>query len=407
MYNLSTVISFEIIRSLKKKSFWIMTFSFPLVIAAIFAIIFFSNQTTSDAVANTNRQSFTIAVTDESKLVAPALLESLHATVLSTKEEGVSAVEKGTYDAYFYYPANLRSESIETYGKDVGIFDNSRYQAVAESLVEQSVAATVSADATAVLQKNITVTATTYRDGKPYDAFQQMIAPGLFLVLFYILIVTFGNQMLTSTTEEKENRIIEMLLTTVQARTLITGKILSLMVLALIQIVLIALPIALIYMLFHTQLSLPSVDLSHIPFDPARIGIAAALFVGGFALFTGLLVAIGAAMPTAKEASAFFGVVMVLLFAPLYAAPLFISMPDSPMVIALSLFPFTAPIPLLLRNAVGNLSTPEALLAIVILIITATIVMYVAVRMFKYGALEYSRRLSLKTIFASRAKSSR
>lgn len=64
-----------------------------------------------------------------------------------------------------------------------------------------------------------------------------MIVPGMFLVILFILISIFGNQMLISTTEEKENRTVEMLLTTVKTDTLITGKILSLMVLAaLIQI---------------------------------------------------------------------------------------------------------------------------------------------------------------------------
>ncbi len=404
MYNLSTVISFEIGRTLKKRSFWVLTFSFPLIIGAIFAIVYFSNRTTSEAADNTNKQSFSIAVTDNSHLLAPALLEKMHITKLDSKQQGIQAVENGTYDAYFYYPSNVAKESVETYGKDVGIFDNSRYDAVAQTLLQQSVAHTVPADVTAILQKSITVSSTTYRDGKPYNGFQQMIAPGLFLILFYILIVTFGNQMLTSTTEEKENRIIEMLLTTVQARTLITGKILSLMVLAFIQILLIIIPIVIIYLLFHNQLNLPSFNLSDIPLDPTRIAISALLFVTGFALFTGLLVAVGAAMPTAKEASGFFGLVMVLLFAPLYAAPLFISMPNSLIVNVLSFFPLTAPIPLLLRNAVGNLSVPGALLGVAILLVTATIVMYVAVRMFKYGALEYSRRLSLKAVFAKEAK---
>ena len=63
------------------------------------------------------------------------------------------------------------------------------------------------------------------------------------MVVLFILISIFGNQMLISTTEEKENRTVEMLLTTVKTDTLITGKILSLMVLALIQILVIVLPV--------------------------------------------------------------------------------------------------------------------------------------------------------------------
>jgi ABC-2 type transport system permease protein len=145
---------------------------------------------------------------------------------------------------------------------------------------------------------------------------------------------------------------------------------------------------------------MPSLDLSSLPVNGLRISIGAAVFTASFLLFTGLLVAIGSAVPTAKEAGGFFGIVMMLIFGPLYALPLFISNPDSPFVQVLSTFPFTAPIPLLLRNAVGNLTVHEALISITLLVVAAAIVMMIAVRVFKYGALEYSRKLSLREIFS-------
>ncbi len=204
--------------------------------------------------------------------------------------------------------------------------------------------------------------------------------------------------MLTSTTEEKENRVIEMILTTIEARTLIIGKIISLIVLAFIQSLVIMIPSLIAYFALKDRLSLPSLDLSSIPIDPARVAIGAVVFVASFILFTGLLVTIGSASPTAKEAGGFLGIVMVGIFGPLYAAPLFVSSPDSPFVQALSYFPLTAPIPLLLRNAVGNLSLGEALIAVVILSISAGIIIKIAVNVFRYGALQYSRRLQLKEI---------
>ena len=157
-------------------------------------------------------------------------------------------------------------------------------------------------------------------------------------------------------------------------------------------------PIVVGYFLFKDQLSLPQFNLSSIPLDPLAIGLGAIIFAVSFLMFTGILMTLGAAMPTAKEAGGFFGAVMALVFGPLYAAPLFVSAPESPIVQFLSYFPLTAPIPLLLRNAVGNLALHEALIAIVILIITTIIVISIGVRIFKFGALEYSRRLSLKEV---------
>lgn len=402
MHNLGTVFRFEIVRTLKKKSFWIVAASFPLIITAVFAIIFFSNKTTEDLAADAQNRDFSLLYTDTSHIIHPDLFAQLKATPADSKEAGIAAVKNGSVDAYFYYPQNVAEQPVEVYAKDVGLFDNSRYEGTAKLLLETSVINTIDPESVAILRSTVATDATMFKDGEVYDGFQQMIAPGFFLVLFYILLAMFSNQMLTSTTEEKENRVIEMLLTTVKARTLIIGKILSLVILALIQVLLITLPILVLYLLLRDQLSLPSFNLANIPFDPIRISIAAALFMFSFLLFTGILVALGAAMPTAKEANGFFGVVMVFLFGPLYAISLFVSAPTSPLVTFLSFFPLTAPIPLLLRNAVGNLSYEHAALAIAVLAVSATIAMLVAVQIFRYGVIEYTSRLSLKTLFQKR-----
>lgn len=404
MHNLSTVIHFEIVRALKKKTFWITALSFPLLFAGIFGVIFLSNQATSDAADKLKDQSFSLAITDESDIIKPSVLSSIKATSVAANEKqaAIDDVKTGKLDSYIFYPKDLKTQAIEIYGKDVGIFENGRYGSIATTLLSTSAEATIDPSLVSIIKNETKSQTTTYRDGKEHDTIKEMIVPGIFLVLFYFLIAFFGNQMLTSTTEEKENRVIEMILTTIEARTLILGKIISLVFLAFIQGILVVAPALIGYILLHDKLSLPSVDLSNIPLDPTRIIIGLLVFIASFLLFTGLLVAIGAAVPTAKEAGSFFGTVMILLFGPLYAVTLFISMPDAPLVKFLSLFPLTSPIPLMLRNAAGNLGIGEAALAIVILMISAIAVMYIAVRIFRYGALEYSRKLSIKEIFARR-----
>ena len=402
MHNLSTVIRFEIIRTLKKKSFWFMAFGFPVLIGAIFGIIYLSNKSTNDAAEKLGKQSFSLEVTDESNLVKPELLTAVKATVVADKSQAITDVQSGKVDGYIYYPKDIAKQPIEVYGKEVGLFENGRYEGVAKNLLQQSVQSEVSPQVQSVIAGSVSTNITTYRDGVAYDAVKQMILPGVFLVLFYLLISFFGSQMLTSTTEEKENRVIEMILTTIEARTLIIGKIISLIFLAFFQGALIVIPALIGYLLFHNQLSIPALDLSSLPVDWPRILTGAAIFITGIVMFTGLLVLIGASVPTAKEAGQFFGMVMMLLFGPLYAFTLFISAPDSPFVRFLSLFPLTAPIPLLLRNAVGNLTPWEIAIAIPLMVITATVILVLAVRVFRYGALEYSRKVSFKEMFSRR-----
>lgn len=399
MHNLGTVFRFEVIRTLKKKSFWIMSLSFPLIIGVVFGIIFLSNQATDKAAEDTKNQKFSLAITDESGLVADSFISEIGASKTNDKQSTIEKIKNGQLDAYFYYPKDLSKNKVEVYAKDVGLFDNSRYESVAKILLQQSVGPTIDAEKTAILQDKILFNSITFREGKQFDGFKELIAPGMFLVLFYILISMFGNQMLTSTTEEKENRVTEMILTTIEARMLIIGKILSLILLAFIQIMTILAPVIIGYLLFHNELSLPNFDINNIPFNITRISIGAMIFIFSFLLFTGLLVAIGAAVPTAKEANGFFGVAMIFIFGPLYAVSLFVSTPDSPIVKLLTFFPLTAPIPLMLRNAVGNLTITDSLIGISILAVSSVIVLAIAVRIFRFGVLEYSNRISIKSIF--------
>jgi ABC-2 type transport system permease protein len=402
MHNLSTVIRFEIVRTLKKKSYWVMALGFPVMMMAIFSIIYFSNQSTNKAAEKLQNQSFSIEVTDETHLIKPSILSALKAKTIDNKQQGINDVESGKADSYIYYPSDISKQAVEVYGQDVGIFNNSRYDAVAGMIMKESIQNSVNPNIRSVIGGTAQTNVTTYRDGEAYDPFKQMILPGLFLVLFYMLIAFSANQMLTSTIEEKENRVIEMILTTIEARTLVIGKIVSQVALSLLQGCIIVLPALAGYFLFHDKLNLPFVDLTTLPVDIPRILTGALVFAVSFMFFTGILVLIGSSVPTAKEASQFLGVVMIAIFGPLYAVSLFISAPDAPLVRFLSLFPLTAPIPLLLRNAVGNLHPWELAVALPILIVSAAFVLMLAVRVFRYGALEYSRKVSLREIFGRR-----
>lgn len=398
MHNLGTVFKFETIRVLKKPTFWLMALGFPLMFAALYGIVFWSQITTMQAAKELEKQEFSLAVTDDSKLVRPELLMAAKTKTVESKEAGINDVKNGKIDAYIYFPKDIGKQKVEVYGKDVGLFQNGKYGAVAQSLLSQSVASSVSQAQVAILQNKVQLSSTTYLDGKEHGGVNEMIAPGLFLVIFFMLITFFGNQMLTSSTEEKENRTVEMLLTMVKTDTLITGKILSLMVLALIQMLVIILPVAAGYLAFGSKLQLPNMDLSLLVFDPVRIGLALVIFLASFMMFTGMLVTLGAMMPTAKEANQWFGLVIMLIFGPFYGITAFVSFPDSPFVKFLSLFPFTAPIPLLLRNAVGNLPAWEGLLGVALLIVAAVFVLWLAVRIFRYGAMSYDSKLSLSAL---------
>ena len=398
MHNLGMVFKFEVLRTLKKPTFWLIALGFPVMIGLIFGIVFWSNRATQEAAEKLQEQNFSIMMTDDSGLIKPEVAAAMKVQRVNSEAEGVEKVKHHQTDAYFYIPKNLEKDSVRIYGQDTGVFENNKYGAVVRTLLSSSVDSKVTGSEALIIKQKVNSSLTTYKDGKESGGMKEMIVPGFFLVLFYLLIAFFGNQMLTSTIEEKENRTVEMLLTTVQAKTLIVGKIWALITLSLIQGVIIVLPVLVGYLLFGHQLQLPNFDLSQIVFDPTRIAVAIALFGASFMMLTGLLVTVGAMMPTAKEASSWVCLVMILIFGPLYGGSVFISYPESTFSMAMSYFPLTAPIPLMLRNAVGNLSLIEALIGVAVLVISAVLIMMLAVRVFRYGAMSYDSKLSLSAL---------
>ncbi|MHB1234319.1 MAG: ABC transporter permease, partial [Microbacteriaceae bacterium] len=137
---------------------------------------------------------------------------------------------------------------------------------------------------------------------------------------------------------------------------------------------------------------------THLVFDPQTMIVGALILFGGFSLFTGTLVALGAVMPTAKDAGPIFGALMALIFIPFYVLPLIISSPDATIVQVFSFFPFSAPVTALLRNAFGTLPLWQAAIIVAELFGLAALILRLAVRLFRYGSIEYSRKVSIRRV---------
>jgi ABC-2 type transport system permease protein len=204
--------------------------------------------------------------------------------------------------------------------------------------------------------------------------------------------------MLSSTLEEKENRVTEMILTTINPTSLILGKVLSLFMVGIVQMLVFALPFVIGYAFFRNQLNIPNLDLAALQFDPQTMIVGALILLGGFSLFTGTLVALGAVMPTAKDAGPIFGALMALIFIPFYTVSLIVSDPNALIVQVFSFFPYSAPVTALLRNAFGTLPLWQAIIIIVELFVLSAIVLRLAVRLFRYGSIEYSRKVSVRDV---------
>jgi ABC-2 type transport system permease protein len=412
MHNLGNVIRFEVVRVMKKPTFWISTLAFPILIAVIWLLVFISNKSGQDQLSDlSNAELSNIAVIDNSGYVTENYANNLDISLVNDQHAALERVKSGDSDLLVVYPSNPESEKTLVFGKDSGLFSNSKYDSAAQGILMGAVASSVGSEQTVTLlqSRSLDMESTFYNEGEVAPGFERVVAPMFFLVIFYLVVLLLSNQMLTSTTEEKENRVTEIILTTVKSGTLIFGKIVALFALGVIQILTLLIPAVIAFLFMQQDFSAMTeamgIDIAAIfAVDFWQMLIASLLLVGGLLLYTGLLVAIGAAVPTAKEANGFFGAAIAMMFAPLWILMLIITSPSLFIVQVFSFFPLSAPVALLLRNAFGGLDTATAITGIVVVWSVAILLLYIAARIFKYGTLEYSRRLSIKEIVSKKSR---
>lgn len=409
MHNFSTVLRFELVRTLKKPTFWLSILSVPLLIGIIFGVVYFSNVSTSSREEEVRKEPFSVLIQDETKLIQNQTISSLNATRTADKAAAIEKVRSGKIDAFFYYPKDIAKQPIEVYNKNDGLMDNSKYSDVAKSVLTAAATADVgSPEVLAALTSTVSTTQKNYDDGQEVNILGKLIPPMIFLVIFYAVIVLLSNQMLTSTTEEKENRVTEMLLTSISSRALIVGKIVALVLLGLVQIAFIMVPSLLAYIFAREALNIPDISgiVNNLQFEVWPITLAALVLVFGFLLFTGLLVAIGAAVPTAKEANSFFGFIIMLMIIPFWFFPMLMAPGSNAVVTGLTYFPTTAPFAILIRNAFGTLPLIDGIIGLVIVAISGFVAISIAIRIFRYGTLEYTNRINLRAVLGKKKRAS-
>lgn len=396
-HNFGRVLGFEVMRKLRKPSFWVLSLSVPIIVGLVFALIAMSTQSGITGEEQQSQERFSFTYTDESGLVSDQIATSMGGRKVTHDQQAIADVRAGRSDAHFTYPTNPERQETQVYGQDAGLFANGKYGAVAQAVLKASIAKQIGNPRLAQLSADGTrIAVVTYRDGQDTGGILGFITPLLFLVLFYLSIMMLGNQMLNVTMEEKENRVTEMILTTIRPTTLITGKVAALLVVGIVQGVVFMLPVVVALTLGRDVLQIPQFDLSELVIDPQTMIVGALLFLSGFLLFTGILVAIGSVMPSAQDAGGAFATVMIVMFVPFYAIQLIFAEPHGVVSTVFTYFPLTAPVTAMLRNAGGTLEIWEAAIVIAIVLAVGVACLALGVRLSRTGSISYGTKLNVR-----------
>jgi ABC-2 type transport system permease protein len=193
------------------------------------------------------------------------------------------------------------------------------------------------------------------------------VLPYVVTFLFYIVIMTSASLLLNSITSEKENRVMEVLMTSVNPRQMLTGKIIALGLAGLLQTVIWS-GSGLLLLRFSGK-NLAMADAFQLPVSVLLWGIL--FFILGYAVYASLMAGIGALVPSMREASQLTTVVILPMIIPLMFISLLIETPNSTLSVILSLFPLTSPIAMMTRLSATQVPLWQTALAVVLLLLTA------------------------------------
>lgn len=217
--------------------------------------------------------------------------------------------------------------------------------------------------------------------------------PYIITLIFYMLIIGSASLLLSNISKEKENRVIEMLLTSVTPRQLLTGKILGLGIVGLCQTVFWFGTSIILLNLSGRTFNLSSAI--HLPASFLVWGLV--FFLLGYAVYASLMAGLGALAPNLREASQATFVIMLPLMVPLFlSSSVFMQAPNGTIAIVLSLFPLSAPVAMMARLSAGGVPWWQPLLAAVLLAVTAVLIVRAVAGMFRAQALLSGQGFKMK-----------
>ncbi|KPL78306.1 hypothetical protein ADN00_07575 [Ornatilinea apprima] len=215
---------------------------------------------------------------------------------------------------------------------------------------------------------------------------------GIFLML---AVNTSGGYLLQAVVEEKENRTMEIVITSISPEQLMAGKILGNLSVGLTQLLVwFAVPVG---VFLGVRPFVPF--LRDINLGGSYVWLSLAALPAAFVLVAALMAAVGATATEAREAQQMAGLFTIPLFVPYWLITPLIESPNSLLAVGLSLFPLTAPVTLAARAAFTVLPVWQIVVSLGLLYATAFGALWLAGRAFRLGMLQYGKRLKLAEIF--------
>lgn len=425
MNKILIIIQREFLKRVRTKGFIILTITMPFIMAAlVFVPLWLSS------IENDEQQK--VAVIDPTGVYAKALKASKS---FAFSAQPVITEEMRSEDSPYDAVVAISGDLVKNNGK-VTIYSHKEIPGnlldyiqskLNETVQKQKLEATGIAGLDKIIddvQRDVnmkTVKWSKEGDEQASSTYVAIIVGGIFTLLIYIFVITYGGMVMQSVIEEKTNRIIELLVSSVKPFQLMMGKIIGVMLVGIAQMALWGVMLSIIMTVASVGFGVsqaqsiaagqpmpsPTMNMSqdtqelltaivNLPY--AEIGLMfIIMFVGGYLLYSSFFAATGASINEQEDASQFVVPITMITLFGLYAAMYSIENTDGPLAFWASLFPLTSPIVMMIRIPFG-VPLWQELLSIALLYASAFLMIWIGGKIYRVGILMYGKKPSIKEI---------
>lgn len=318
------------------------------------------------------------------------------------RDEGMAALRAGNIERLYIVPGDWMARGgIESYQKDDANFSFARSrarEALGDLLSRSLLAGKVAPDVRPRIEHPIATSDafTVDKTGKvaplnPIERIARFAIPGIFALLFLMSVLISSGYLLQGVSEEKENRVIEIILSSVRPQQLLFGKLLGLGAAGLLQL--------LVWIAVGTMAVslLAAAALAMLDF---KLFLGCLLFfVLGFLMLGSLMTGTGALGTNARESQQLATIwSMLTIMPPAFTWMGILDDPTGTLARVLGWFPLTAPITMMLRLGTGKVPWWDVLVAVLILCGGVVLALRLSGGLFRLGLLMYGKRPTLREI---------
>lgn len=374
--------------NVRRRGFLFSAFGVPVLIIVLLAVI---------------TQIATAAETDESRIGTVGYVDMAQIVqpedgylAFDDEAEARAALDAGTVGAYFVLDENyIESGRVRLYSTTEvpGVTTDEIERLLVTSLSTSVSDETVLARVQDPLNMQVRALDTGRTLGET-AVFALFFIPFIFVFVVLMSTQISGGYLMSGVVEEKTNRVMEILITSLTPFQLLLGKIIGLGALGLVQL------LAWIVIGVGALLLGQGSDLFAgigIPVDLMALGLV--LFLLTYTLYASFAAGVGVIVGSEQESRQVAGIFSLGFSLPFFFIVNFITDPNGTLPVALTLFPLTAPLSILMRVGFGMIPAWQLAVSLVLLSLTTVVVVWASARLFRWGLLRYGKRASLREVW--------